>query len=200
VRWWSTSAFHMVRKTKTSAVAQDKVESKPPTPSPAAKVPAPLQRQLICLASADFICSETSEVCGRVWVVTSNLELARIHGGAPLPVFQEEHCPIHVPLGVIIEKSFVWAYVPIGTELTDLSQLLEAIRTVDANRLHAIDPDYAPFFCPKCNKCYASSIWSATTIFVDRSYYDHYKVKCPIGHESKIWYWQSGIVMNRTID
>jgi hypothetical protein len=72
-----------------------------------------------------------------------------------------------------------------GADLKDLSSLLHAIRTVDVKRLHAVKGDYAPFYCPKCEKCFVASLWSSRPIF-DDGFYDYTEAICPKGHENRI--------------
>jgi hypothetical protein len=173
----------MASKTKTDAAARFQVRAKPMRPSTPAKTPLTLGGPVMSLEAANFRCSETGEVCGRVWLVTGDPELARKHGGVPLPKSLEERCLPIAPLGVITETSVAGAYMT--AKLNDLSRLLDAIRTSDVKRLHAVNRDYAPFYCPKCEKRFVASLWSSIPIY-DDGFYDYTEVTCPTGHINRI--------------
>lgn len=172
----------MKSKTKANAAAPVQVDSKPTKPSAPGKTPLEMGGVVSSLAAATFKCSETGEVCGRVWLVTGDPELARKHRGPRLPKFLKEKC-FDFPRGVVSEKSFVEAYMM--ANLNDLSRLLDAIRTADAKRLHAVKADYAPFYCPKCEKCFVASLWSSMPIF-DDGFYDYTEAICPKGHKNRV--------------
>ena len=134
-----------------------------------------------CLATSEFLCAKTGEVSGRVWLVTGDPLLAQRYGATPLPKSLEKRC-FNAQLGIITEKSFLNAYE--GADLKDLRLLLDAIRSADAKKLYDIAGDYAPFYCPKCKKCFAPSLWSAMPVF-DESFYDYTEATCWKGHTKK---------------
>lgn len=65
---------------------------------------------------------------------------------------------------------------------TDLDPIRTAIETDDARVLHAIDPEYTPFYCPNCDASYCADHWQTRDVF-DNGWHDSIRGTCPQGHE-----------------
>lgn len=65
-----------------------------------------------------------------------------------------------------------------------LEALMKVIRSGDAARLHAMNAEFAPFYCPKCRLCYKD--WAYGPIFED-AHFEHMEGSCPKGHCVKIY-------------
>jgi hypothetical protein len=65
------------------------------------------------------------------------------------------------------------------------SELRSAIEQRDARRLHGLDLEYAPFFCPQCDAIYCGDHWKRWDVFDedDPSWHDSIRGRCPKGHE-----------------
>ena len=65
------------------------------------------------------------------------------------------------------------------------SALRSAIEQGDARRLHGLDLEYAPFFCPQCDAIYCGAHWKTRDVFDedDPSWHDSIRGQCPKGHE-----------------
>ena len=61
--------------------------------------------------------------------------------------------------------------------------LRSAIEQGDARRLHGLDLEYAPFYCPKCGAVYCGSHWVRWDVFDDDGWHDSIRGRCPNGHE-----------------
>ena len=63
------------------------------------------------------------------------------------------------------------------------SDLHSAIEQGDARRLHGLDLEYAPFYCPKCDAVYCGAHWVRWDVFDDDGWHDSIRGRCPNGHE-----------------
>jgi hypothetical protein len=84
----------------------------------------------------------------------------------------------------VLRSSFtsnLYAAVPAG----QFSELRSAIEKRDARRLHGLDLEYAPFFCPQCDATYCGDHWMRWDVFDedDPSWHDSIRGRCPKGHE-----------------
>lgn len=54
-----------------------------------------------------------------------------------------------------------------------------------AGELHAIDLEFAPFFCPVCAESYCGDCWTCFEVFDDDfpGWLDSVRGRCPAGHE-----------------
>jgi hypothetical protein len=57
-----------------------------------------------------------------------------------------------------------------------------AIETGLESVLYAINPEYAPFWCPKCRASYCSNHLRSFPVF-DEGFFDCTRGVCPKGHE-----------------
>lgn len=64
-----------------------------------------------------------------------------------------------------------------------LDALRAAVESSDARRLHALDLEYAPFYCPKCDAVYCREHWVKWDVFDDDGWHDSIRGRCPSGHE-----------------
>lgn len=65
---------------------------------------------------------------------------------------------------------------------TAIDPIRTAIATDDARVLHAIDPEYTPFYCPTCDSSYCADHWKTRDVF-DNGWHDSIRGTCPHGHE-----------------
>jgi hypothetical protein len=71
------------------------------------------------------------------------------------------------------------AVVPAKT----FDRLHAAIAAADARELHALDLEYAPFYCPKCDASYCGEHWKRWSVYDDDGWHDSIRGSCPDGHE-----------------
>lgn len=64
-------------------------------------------------------------------------------------------------------------------------QIADTLRRHDAMALRRLDPEYTPFFCPKCDASYCAAHWELQVIF-DEGFYDYTLGQCPNDHVVKI--------------
>ncbi len=64
----------------------------------------------------------------------------------------------------------------------DVAGIETALRARDADRLHAIDREYAPQWCRTCAKNYCPACWVVWVDF-DEGFYDCTRGRCPESHE-----------------
>lgn len=64
--------------------------------------------------------------------------------------------------------------------------LLSALTRGDARAAHALDIEYAPFFCPQCDACYCGNHWQIWNVFDEDGWHDSIRGRCPKGHERMI--------------
>ena len=58
-----------------------------------------------------------------------------------------------------------------------------AIAAGDAGALHAVDQDYASFYCPQCAASYCGEHWLRWDVFDDDDWHDSVRGLCPERHE-----------------
>jgi predicted RNA-binding Zn-ribbon protein involved in translation (DUF1610 family) len=63
--------------------------------------------------------------------------------------------------------------------------LRAALAAGDAGGLFALDPEYAPFYCPTCGASYCGDHWTRWDVFDDEmpDWHDSIRGRCPHGHE-----------------
>ena len=73
---------------------------------------------------------------------------------------------------------------PVTTALMESEAAVAAAfrSTPSAQALYSIDPELAPFWCPRCRRSYCKAHWKTETLF-DDGFYECTKGKCPRGHE-----------------
>jgi hypothetical protein len=52
-----------------------------------------------------------------------------------------------------------------------------------ASALYALDPELAPFYCPRCRLSYCGEHWSRADVFDADGFHDSIRGTCPEGHE-----------------
>ena len=73
-----------------------------------------------------------------------------------------------------------------GEVVTDRREaIIDALRSGDPERLYAVDPEAAPFWCPSCHAAYGGECWTQWDVFDDEwtSWFDERRGRCPEGHE-----------------
>ena len=63
------------------------------------------------------------------------------------------------------------------------SDLQSAIEQGDVRRLHGLDLEFAPFYCPKCDAIYCGSHWVRWDVFDEDGWHDSIRGRCPNSHE-----------------
>ena len=75
----------------------------------------------------------------------------------------------------------------IGGEVVELatSRILAALAAADADALHAVNPEFAPFWCPRCRGAYCGEHWQSWLVFdeEDLAWFEEQRGICPEGHE-----------------
>lgn len=64
----------------------------------------------------------------------------------------------------------------------NLVQVVDALARGEAAALHALDPEFAPFWCPACSTAYCGSHWVTWDVW-DDGFFDQTRGRCPGGHE-----------------
>jgi hypothetical protein len=81
-------------------------------------------------------------------------------------------------------QSFTGALTqPLGA--STLASLRRALKAGDPQALFALDPEFAPFYCPDCGACYCAAHWATWDVFDDdmEAWRDSIRGRCPHGHE-----------------
>jgi hypothetical protein len=127
-------------------------------------------------------------LCGACRCVASIVTL--VEPGQPDPRLTPE--PPDVPPGVSTMTAELFpdkAFLSIGggpVSLTlgpiPLDRAISALRSGDPAELHAIDREYAPFWCPTCRASYCREHYVSWTLF-DDGFFDCIRGVCPTGHE-----------------
>ena len=130
--------------------------------------------------TAQFPCA----VCGNV--------AARVTFVPPFavdPAFDPEPSGAPPGVGSVAEDrprlSIQGGPVPGTRSPCDPDDVRPALRSTDAGALYAIDPEFAPFWCPECGEAYCGTHW-ATEVSFDGPFYDATYGTCPQGHERKL--------------
>lgn len=71
-------------------------------------------------------------------------------------------------------------YTNFSSQVNDLAATIQAVRTIDAAALHALDQTWVPFYCPECGRSFCAEHWELTPKF--NWGFDHYSGTCPVGH------------------
>ena len=126
---------------------------------------------------ASFRCGACGEVAGVVRLLRAG---EPVDMGPPLSeqTYQRD--------GVIIDywlRSTCWMAVDPGT-WARVSAVLEAAQP-DPAALHAINWEFAPFFCQGCKICYCRDDWHGVPVW-DGPFYDYTDGQCPAGHQQII--------------
>lgn len=58
-------------------------------------------------------------------------------------------------------------------------------RRLDPAALHAINWEFAPFYCRECDACYCRDDWNGIPVW-DGPFYDYTEGQCPAGHRQII--------------
>lgn len=86
--------------------------------------------------------------------------------------------------GELRRESFTSALTS-GVGAAQFEQVRSALAARDARALHAIDLEYTPFFCPRCDAVYCGAHWLKWDVFDDDDpgHHDSVRGRCPNGHE-----------------
>lgn len=118
------------------------------------------------MAKAEFRC----QVC---MSVAATLELA---------------APADAPVGELRLAGFLWERSLEPVKGQTLRALHLALTTHNAQKIHALNPLWAPFYCPQCQRVYCVQHWQITPHFdADfAGWYDSSHGVCPKGHRRLI--------------
>ena len=85
--------------------------------------------------------------------------------------------------GLIRESEFLgeWSQVVLEPGLQPVAQ---ALSSNDAPALYAVEPLWAPFYCPECRACYCHEHWRMQVVFDEDwpDWYDYTEGTCTKGH------------------
>jgi hypothetical protein len=66
----------------------------------------------------------------------------------------------------------------LGETVADLVAAMDS-----AKALYNCDHEFAPFFCPICDRCYCGEHWRRWDVFDEDGWHDSIRGVCPQGHE-----------------
>ncbi|HZY41007.1 MAG TPA: hypothetical protein VFF59_03315 [Anaerolineae bacterium] len=114
------------------------------------------------MAKAEFRC----QVCSSMAAV---LELA---------------VPADAPAGELRLEGFLWECSTEMVKGQTVRALHHALTMHDAQQIHTLNPMWAPFYCPQCQRVYCVKHWHITPHFDDdfAGWYDSSHGVCPRGH------------------
>jgi hypothetical protein len=84
--------------------------------------------------------------------------------------------------GELVVSSFV-SRLTVKVPAEAQGMLCEVIAAGDTRALYAIDLEFAPFYCPRCDACYCGEHWTRWDVFDDDGWHDSIRGLCPQGHE-----------------
>ena len=75
----------------------------------------------------------------------------------------------------------------IGGQVVEVATrpILAALAAADAEALHAVNLEFAPFWCPRCRTAYCGEHWQTWLVFdeEDPAWFEEQRGICPEGHE-----------------
>src|SRR5687768_12759320 len=95
-------------------------------------------------ALAAFLCAIHGSVAG-------TLHLHRIAGGSDW---------------LLVEEGFL-GKTSMRLGAAEADRVAQALERADAAALYALDLEYAPFYCPTCQKVYCAECWRTFLVFAD---------------------------------
>jgi hypothetical protein len=126
------------------------------------------QDWLIAKATAEFPCAECGRLAARVALLVDQPTAVTGSGAAQW---------------LIAESGFFgdW-WNEVSTPWAEVAAA--AIDRADASALYAIDPLWAPFYCPECAATFCNQHWQMRLVFDDEwpDWYDYTDGTCPHGH------------------
>jgi hypothetical protein len=77
----------------------------------------------------------------------------------------------------------------IGTAALGSHAFVAALAAADPVALHAVDPEFAPFWCPSCQAIYCADEWVLEEIWDDEQpeFWEELRGTCPDGHDRMIY-------------
>lgn len=113
------------------------------------------------VAAAEFSCALCGVVAGRVAVVPSPL----------------------APRNRLVLSVFASMWQEMSED--GYARAAAALHAHDVRALYAGDGEWAPFYCPACDRCYCRDHWAMAMEF-DEGFYDCTYGTCPEGHRRMI--------------
>ena len=134
--------------------------------------------------SATFHCA----VCGNVAAIVTLVE-----PGRPDPGLTPEPQGVPPGVGSILSSAFGdqahlsidGGPVPVTHGFVPVERCAAALEAGDTAALFAINPEYAPFWCPRCGVSYCGDDYRSWVTF-DEGFYDATYGVCPEGHEREL--------------
>lgn len=132
-----------------------------------------LDDNLEVIAAATFDCS----VCGEA---AANVAIFRVKAGRTSSMLESAHTKVVV-------SGFLWGYAS-WTERSDPHALVKAVNSGSASAVYDLDEEWAPFYCPECDRSYCKNHWFVNIEFDDDfpGWYDCAYGTCPEGHRRMI--------------
>jgi hypothetical protein len=101
---------------------------------------------------------------------------ARGHAVHLCSVCHQEAGRLRVEHGTLHRSSFTSTLTQAAT-----APIREAIASAAA--LYALDPELAPFYCPRCDRSYCGDHWRREDVFEEPGFHEGIRGTCPEGHE-----------------
>lgn len=105
--------------------------------------------------------------------------------GQPYP--EGPHDPVHQVFPGVVGTLRVSGFLPhtgFSTAVPDVAAALAAVHAGNAAALHALDPEWTPFWCRHCDRSYCGEHWDPYPVY-DWGL-DYYRGRCPAGHPHMI--------------
>jgi predicted RNA-binding Zn-ribbon protein involved in translation (DUF1610 family) len=134
--------------------------------------------------SATFLCGACGKVASTVTLVSPGLPDPRLTPGPP-DVPQGVGTPTSSILPVTAQLSVDGGPISRTHRFVPAEDAAIALETGDAAALFAIDPEYAPFWCPTCGASYCREHFTAWVVY-DDGFFDCFQGVCPNGHEREL--------------
>jgi hypothetical protein len=83
---------------------------------------------------------------------------------------------------MVVVSSFT-GVVRVPVESHAASRAQTALASGNAQTLYNLDLEFAPFYCPRCQKCYCQDHWRYWDVDDEDGWYDSTRGSCPVGHE-----------------
>lgn len=79
----------------------------------------------------------------------------------------------------------IWSVGHLGRSISagDRQRVVAAIVAGDARALYAVNPEFAPFFCPLCGNCYCEEHWEQQERLEEGGWFDCVEGTCRRGHK-----------------
>ena len=130
------------------------------------------------MTSASFACRLCRGVAATVWLASPRESAAATARGVGSTA-DTRYVRLVVESGPLS--------LTIGGEVVELATraILAALAAADAEALHAVNVEFAPFWCPPCRAAHCGEHWQTWLVFdeEDPTWLEEQRGICPEGHE-----------------